>query len=176
MSDFPQRFDINGAVISSATSDSIGVQLANVGLVSSVGVWPAANLALFVPFRIASTLTVAKMFWNNNTAGTTSYDVGIYSASGSLLVSIGSTLSAGTTNPQVVDITDTTLTPGLYYMAMAANNVTDSSYSYGLAIGGTAAFGVLEAVTSFPLPSTVTFAKTARARMPLIGMTMRTTV
>lgn len=178
MSDFPKAIDVTPSVISSFSFSSSGrflAQSANTG--QTAVAWPLANLALFVPFRVSQTIIAVKMFWFNGTAGTDSVDVGIYGQDGTRLVSSGSTLTSGASSKQEVDITDTTLTPGLYYMAMAMNGTTNTivRFSAGLT-GPLSGWGLYELTSAFALPATATFATTTRQDIPLVCLTQRTTV
>lgn len=90
----------------------------------------AYRLARFVPRR---TIVVTKIGFSVTNAATNndSIDVGLYDAAGNRLVSSGATAGKvnGATGKQTIDITATTLSPGVVYYAGLA---------YGT-VGGTAA-------------------------------------
>lgn len=136
--------------------------------------WPSANLAVFVPWLLAVPWTARQMFWFNGSAVAGNLDIGIYDSTGTRKVSKGTTAQATTNTMQIADITDTLLTPGLYYLSMSSDTsgVTQKVGSVTLA---QAAFGsvcgIFQAATAFVLPSSVTFASYAQTVVPLIGVT-----
>lgn len=181
MSDLPTAIDYSLPVISTGSINAIGAETAGMAInVNTVAAaWPSANLAIFVPVRIGYPFTAVKMFWiNGATVGTNSVDVGIYDNQGNRLVNSGGTVTAGATGIQIVSITSTTLEPGLYYMAMAANGTTDTSLRGGT--GGIATpwalVGAYQMATAYTLPSTATFAQMAQTTMPIIGMSSTSTL
>lgn len=89
----------------------------------AVGAWGAANTAYLVPVVVTRHFLVKNMaILNGTVAG--NVDVGIYDRWFNRLVSAGSTLQAGASAPQVFNVTDTWLTPGLYFLAGAGSTVT----------------------------------------------------
>lgn len=96
-------------------------------------------------------------------------DVGIYDIVGpNRLVSKGSTAVAAA-GVQVVDITNTTLTPGAYFLAMCVDNTTASFNTYVLTALLYQAAGVQQqAVGAVTLPDPATFANPASAYCPLM--------
>lgn len=178
MSDFPSVVDYDIPVVSNAGLSSLGPELlAFVPTVAST-VWPTTNLALYYPFSVAVETTIVKMFWiNGGTVGTNSVDVGIYGQDGNRLVSGGGVLTTGASVEQIVDITDTILVPGIYYLAMAMNGTTDNiKMLNSIGAATTSGLGVYEQTTAYPLPSTATFAHTNRTVIPLIFTTRNTLV
>lgn len=143
----------------------------------STTAWPAANLAIFVPMRLARRVTVYKLVTGSGTTANGNYDVGIYDRFGKRIVSSGATAkTSGTEN--VVDIADTLLGPGLYYLAMAA----DDTDNYVLSTpAGTSPvplqkarmYGTLEMASAYTLPDPATFAARTTGLIPAIGAYMR---
>lgn len=180
MSDIGQVVDYPLPVISTGSGESLGLEITN--LVGSLGTgtaaaWPSANLAIFIPIRIGAIYTAVKMFWiNGATVGTNSVDVGIYDNQGNRLVSQGSTLTAGANAVQIVDIADTVLAPGLYFMGMAMNGTTDTVARSAMLATDWASFGVMSQVTAFPLPNPTTIISTTTAYIPFIAITSNTVV
>lgn len=136
------------------------VQLTSIALGATDRAWPTANLAIYVPVRIIRP-TLIRKFWNAQGAtGTGNFDMGIYTAAGSRVVATGTTAKVAAVAEKIVDVTDTGIVPGLYYLAMVDDTNTDTY----LAIISTtaapipAAMGVLtEALASASLPSTATW-------------------
>lgn len=155
---------------------SLGVPLyaMNSGALSTAAAWPAANLVIFVPFGVVDSMTVVSMFYGIGAAAG-NVDAGIYDESQKLLVSIGTTVAAGATTLQTLNITDTTLARGRYYMALVADTVTTLTiYRTAPAIGIAQSLGLLEqASVTLPLStnaSPAVFAKYTRAFVPLVGI------
>jgi hypothetical protein len=140
--------------------------------------YPSANLAIAVPFQTARALQIRKMFWaNGTTAGTNSVDVGVYSLNGSRLVSGGGTLSVGANALQEVDVTDTMLQPGSYYMAYAQNGVVMTPIMQSLASAANVrACGIVQMATAYVLPTTLTFAAATTVLIPFFGLSTRVLV
>lgn len=177
MPDFPVIANIDPVVISCATPQSIGEALSSIGQSLTAAAWPASNRAYYVPVSIFSTLTVVKMFVINGGTASGNIDVGIYDAGGARLVSIGSTAQSGTSVIQEFNITDTTLSPGLYYLACAMDNTTGTVEVWNPSAGIMRAFGVCEQSSAFALPSTATFgAITSTLRVPFIAATTRSVI
>lgn len=103
--------------------------------------------------------------------------MGIYDEAGARKVSTTSTAQGTISVLQVVNITDTALGPGLYYLAIAMDNIT-GTLSRGLAgsVARCALTGMAEMATAFPLPDPITFATVVSDYVPLVGLTTRTAV
>lgn len=180
MSNFDQFFGAGGRpiVINTLSKESIGSQLANC-YPSSTGVaaapHPSANRAIYVPFHLTESMTVYKMAIGNGATVSGNLDLGVYSEAGIKLVSSGSTPQAGTGTLQEVDITDTLLVPGRYYMAIALDNATGTYLAF---TDGTLSpyklFGMAQQATAFPLPATATFASLTSINAPIISIFGRT--
>jgi hypothetical protein len=128
------------------------------GAVAATAAWPTANLAVYVPVRIPTACVVKKLALSNGSAVTGNFDIGIYNAAGSRLVSTGSTAQSGTATEQVVGVTDTALSAGLYYFA-ACHSSTGSVMAVSPVAPIAAAHGVLtEAVGAVTLPATASWA------------------
>jgi hypothetical protein len=123
--------------------------------------WGTANLAVFAPVTLRSAVTVYQLGWINGTAVVGNLDVGIYDKVGNRLVSSGSTAQSGVSSVQTVDTADTTLLPGVYYLAMSSDTASGNAI-YRVAFSPTGnigrGYGMLQQTASaFPLPATATF-------------------
>lgn len=155
---------------------SLGIELfgANINGPNSQN-YIAANVGLFIPFVIPEATTFTKMFWCNGSAVTGNIDVGLFQEDGTLIVSIGSTAQSGTTNAQAVDITDTTLARGRYYLGMTSDtsSISQKVYASLPPAGVLQAFGLVEDASCAPPLSTnanpATFVAYTRAFIPLFG-------
>jgi hypothetical protein len=163
-------------IITPYSYQSLGVALRTMAQTDpAAAAWPAANLVIFVPFWVPEAVTMTKMFYGIGASGTANLDMGIYAEDGTRLVSSGSVAASGSTTTQVIDITDTTLARGRYYMAMEADTVTTfTAFSKAPAVGICQALGLLEqASVAIPLStnaSPATFAKYTRAYIPFVGV------
>lgn len=139
--------------------------------------WPSANLAIFIPIRLTAPVTVYKMAIGAGATAAGNFDVGIYDIGGNRLVSSGAT-AKGASVEHILNVTDTRIGPGLYYLAMSAdgtNNyilITPSGTS-PVPLQKTRAYGVLAMATAYPLPATATLAAATVAPFPNIAAYLR---
>lgn len=143
------------------------------------GAWPAANRAFYVPFFLPSAIVATQLFFY---AGTTSsnanhYDIGIYTADGTRIISTGSTAQSGSTSVlNVANITDTQLGPGSYMMALALDS-TDHVFRSAPTFAVASGFGMYQQSSAFALPATATFATLASgAVIPVFGLITQTVI
>ena len=111
----------------------------------------------------------------NGSTASGNIDVGIYDLGGAKLVSIGSTAQAGTSAYQVFDITDTTLYPGQYYMAVAMDGTTGTLVRWSPGAQECRNLAMQQMASAFPLPATATFASVASSYIPWVFASRRTT-
>lgn len=168
--------------------ESVGAGILSSGGVAlkdtTSAVWPAASGAFLVPFVLSVPFTVVKMFTYNGAVVNDNLDVGIYfneGGSSTLLrriVSKGSTAQAGTNQIQELDIVDTQLAPGMYYMVLAAVNNTTATFFRSL-INWAALRGIGTRSVSlggWPLGDPLDFVDNTYGYMPVFGLTGRTVV
>jgi len=150
---------------------------AGAAAVDSIGTFVTPNRAYYIPIRIGWIFTVRKMFWLNGSAVAGNVDVGIYDRVGVRLVSSGSTAQSGIDALQEVDITDTQLGPGLFYLAFVPSS---SSGAFHVASSYLAAegreLGILQQDSALPLPATAAFAASTDTVFPVVGMCSRTVI
>lgn len=140
--------------------------------------WSASNRALYVPVYASRPVTAAKLFWYNSGAVSGNADCGVYSEDGRRLVSTGSTAQVNVFSPQMVDITDTVVGPGVLYLALAFDNTTAQHYMVDVNTTGPVlqCLGLALQETAFPLPVTATFATMTVQYVPICGLTEATVV
>lgn len=145
--------------------------------------WVTANLAVYIPLVIEETITVVKMSIRNGAtmAGTNHCDVGIYDSSANgkpfrRLVSSGSTVNTGVSTIQTLDIIDTVLTPGLYYLALALDNNSDHIWGRSNGVSEASGAPMFSQSSAFALPATATPVQTTVGLMPVIALHQGTTV
>ena len=176
MSDFPsfEAYDLDGggAVYSAATTL---FPLNSTAPASTA--WPSANLAIFVPIRVSRRMIAYKMAIGAGATAAGNFDVGIYDVGGNRLVSSGAT-AKGASAEQIINITDTQIGPGLYYLALSANGtnnymmVTPSGTS-PVPLQKARLYGTLEAATSYTLPATATMVARTGALIPMVAVYLR---
>ena len=149
-----------------------GIHSGSSGMAS--GAWPATNLAIYVPFIVHGARTIKRILVHIGGATSGNVDAGIYAEDGTKKVTIGST-AVGTGNEvQELDITDTALTAGRYFMALAFDNTTVACIRAAV-ITKNRVIGVKEETSAFPLPSSATYVESAsRAYIPSFSLSLVT--
>lgn len=130
---------------------------------ASAGVWTTASTALYMPITISAPLLAQQMAVDVSVqAG--NLDLGIYTENGTRLVSAGST-AVGAAGVQAVNIADTWLAAGTYFVAMNCDSGTASFVGYSIQMNQTRSSGIMEqAVGAVALPSPATFATMSATR------------
>lgn len=149
---------------------SIGRDLNLYGGGQASAAWPSANRAYFVPFVTNQTTTIMQLFIVNGSTASGNFDIGIYDDNGTKIVSSGSTAQSGTSVIQAVDITDTMIGAGRYYLALSMNGTTGTNQSFSTAAAQNQAMGTFLAASAFALPATVTLAQNTTAFIPNFGL------
>lgn len=171
MSDWPAvsltSFTQGGFISTNAALSS----LANVAAASTA--WPSANRALFVPIRLSAPLIVTKLAMGAGATAAGNFDVGIYDAQGNKIVSSGATAKVASAE-QVIDITDTQIGPGLFYLALAADGTDNYTMvtpagSSPVPLQKARLYGMVQMDTAYTLPATATFAAATAAPVPCIA-------
>jgi hypothetical protein len=167
-------FRPNPSLLTVNSFEAIGSQLQVWNYTASAAAYPLANLAFYVPFYVAAPINVQAAFWSNGTGAGGNCDVGIYTDTGTRLVSTGSTgRGAASGYITTTALTDTVVGVGRYYMAFSHDG-TNNLTSFAPVAGLNEAAGVLEQTSAFALPSTATFAVTTRAYLPFFGIYAQT--
>jgi hypothetical protein len=135
--------------------------------------WPAANLAIFIPFPVQETSPVQRMIVNVGSAVAGNIDVGIYDESGNRKASSGSTPVGSANTAQSISVS-VSLPPGRYYMAISLSSATTQIFAESTLLENTV-IGVKELTSAFPLPSTAAFVdNNTRAYVPVISVSLET--
>ena len=120
--------------------------------------WGTQYRAFYVPVRVPAPCIVREMAYFSGSTSAGNIDIGIYDATGTRLVSSGSTAKASS-RLVTVEVTDTTIGPGLYYLALNNDTTTDTFARWNYAAPEAAAYGVLtETLGAVTLPATATWA------------------
>src|SRR5262245_48928726 len=144
------------------------------GIIAASSAWPAASVAIYVPFYINETVTVYEAGVGAGATAGGNFEIGVYNEAGTKQVSSGSvarTLSVWNT----AGLTDTDLVPGWYYMAMVADGTNNYGGTTSFAAGICEAIGICEqtSVTTGSMPSTATLSRTTRALVPGVALSVR---
>jgi hypothetical protein len=136
-------------------------------------VFEAANDAVYAALLLPAACVVRRLWWANGATVSASYnvDVGIYAASaygpGARLVSTGSTAQGTASEVQFVNVTDTALAPGLYWLALACSSAS-ATFFRSAVTGRDASFRFSEA-SALPLPATATPVESTGTNIYLYG-------
>ena len=139
-------------------------------------VWPAANRTLYFPFELEQPMLVEQFQWHNGSTVNGNVDMGIYTESGVRLVSTGSTVQAGVSAAQLVDVSDTLLDRGVFYCALAHSSATSTVLR--AAVGSASDYLLWGALQQdiFPLPATAIFTSMQTPFLPMAVVVARTPV
>lgn len=181
MPDYPFALTRPPTLVISTASLAAGTGGPTIGIGYSTvtGTWPSANLAFYIPFSIETTVIAQKMAWENGGTVAGTVDVGIYDINKNLLVSLGATSQTGTSSIQFADITDTTLTPGNYYMAMLMSDASTALAGHNANLHQLVlqTCGVQQqAVGAANLPSSATFANPGQTYLPTLAIATQATI
>jgi hypothetical protein len=171
----PSALEFNQHLITPLSLCSIGSELTGVvGPTLAAGA-AVTNQAFACPFQIAAPFLVRKVFWFNGTTATTdSADVGVYTEAGVRMVSGGGTAISGANALQEVDVTDTVLRPGRYWLAFAQNGTTATPMMTAMVSYNLRSCGCGQMASAYPLPSTFTPAQVLSNNFPIMGIASRT--
>jgi hypothetical protein len=134
------------------------------------GAYPTASLALFFPFITDVPILVTQISHENSSTVSGNVDVGIYDELGNRKVSKGGVAQTGTITIQVHDVTDTLLSPGVYYMAFVLDNATGQVNRATTPAAVARSCGAKEMASAYPLPATATFAGCTTAYQPAMSV------
>lgn len=122
--------------------------------------WEAAGRAVYMPVVLSGWTVVRRVWWANGavTSGGATIAVGVYADAGygpgAKLVS-GSAVQGTATNVQFVDVTDTTLPPGLYWIALSSSSATSTTL-----------FGFVDVYTTTSWDASYRFNEAAASPLP----------
>lgn len=144
-------------------------RIAQASLVSAS--WPSANRAIYLPFELWQPFTIYEACINNGSgASAGSWDVGVYTADGTRIVSSGAVAQSGVNAIQTISLS-ARLGRGVYYMALLATSGSTTIYrSSAGAANDYLLWGALQEATGGTLPATATFATNSTAFIPCWGL------
>ena len=156
--------------ISSMGLTSVPRSLAG-GAVGSGG-FPAANRAVLIPVRITRQITLTHLTLGAGATAAGNFDVGIYDSQYHLIIATGAT-AKGASVEHVIAIAETTIGPGLYYLAVSADG-TNNYWRQVPNLNFCKLYGMRQMETAYPLPTTITPATISSAFLPSIGAYIKT--
>lgn len=102
---------------------------ADVGILATVSAtWPVTDLALIYPFVLTDWGLAQQLLFYVGATANGNIDVGIYDSQGNLIISAGNTAMGSTNTVQALNITDTWLPPGRYFLAAKNSNTTGTVF------------------------------------------------
>ena len=101
------------------------------GSTTSSTAWTGANVAIAMPFYVYEECTALKLAWVNGSAAGDNWDIGLYDAALTKLVSAGSTAGTGNSVPQWVDIADQVLAANTLYYLICNHSATTANGLHG---------------------------------------------
>jgi hypothetical protein len=153
------------------TTNSLGTSTSNSAL------WPATDLVIYVPVRVKQRVVAVKLWFGSGAVGTGNVQVGIYDQLGARQIATATTAKQAALDEQVIDITDTTIGPGLYYLALQCSNATDTFFGSPLSAPLPVTTGVRTQAVAFGLPATATWVvNQTHAFVPCVGMLVEGTL
>lgn len=157
--------------IQTSSQEALGPKFNVIGQATPANAaWPYLSGAIFVPFTLVQPAQVRRLYVANGNVVNGSFDLGIYSADGTRITSVGSGVQTGVSLLQIPDITDIYLSPKQYYIAASFNSSSATTLRYNPSIILAQHFGVLKVLNGFPLPAVAVFTSVTAAYIPLIGM------
>lgn len=133
--------------------------------------YPAANLAIYVPFFLPWDYICGGMGFGNGSSVAGNADVGIYAASGERLASTAPVARAGASSMQYVNFaSQILLPPGAYYMGFSASSGAANTGWLNTSVVSASGkpMGLLQQASAHPLPATMTPAAWASTGFPLL--------
>lgn len=174
---FPVIGPVAPVMISTLSKHCLGREMAARGIAAPTSASTGATFLMLTPFTNPEPALITKVWWYNGVTVAGNVDCGVFDENGVKLVSAGSTVMAGASAIQNVDVTDTYIGRGRFYLALATNNTTATFFYSALGTAALArAVGVASATVVFPLPATLTLATAVYDGTFVHGISLRTLV
>jgi hypothetical protein len=114
----------------------------------------SVNSVVYHPLMVRETVVVKKLWVACGTTGGGTIHLGLYDVSGTRLVN-GSAAHPASATELVIDVTDTTISPGVYYWASLSVTATTDVYAITMSAAISDAYGVwYESGSSLPASAT----------------------
>lgn len=145
--------------------------------VASTSHW-SANDPVAYPFRLWRPSIVKQLGWMNGTSAGGGVDVGIYDAAFNRMVSTGAQTGSGASAWQFIDVADTALAAGKYYLATSRDNTAVNRMQRAGNVQGVEYLRLLGVLTSltdaYPLPDPLTnMGESGTSQVAVLGIKMQ---
>lgn len=162
--DFPQSVLVPPPILSTFSRECVGQALIGGAFTvldaTTSRAWTANNKAYYYPFTLYAHCTAYQLLFMVGSTSSGNIDVGIYDNEANLIVGAGSTaMSASTSTVQQINITDTALKPGRYFLGVACSTTAGTCFNGGSSSNDEQILPLLpvyEQASALPLPSTAT--------------------
>lgn len=139
--DWPRVSRAVPPVITPFSDESLGdgiaatlVTMGDTAAAMASSTWPASDLAIYIPFEIYEEATITQLLWWVGATSSGNLDVGVYDDQFNKIVSAGNTAMSATVNViQELNVTDTVIQPGRYYLAGKLSNTTGTIFRFAAA-------------------------------------------
>ena len=138
------------ALLTPWSANALGPKMTGMPAAAST-TFGVANLAIFIPFFLNRTELVQHLACQNGSTVAGNIDIGIYDAAFARIISTGSVLQAGASTVQAIDVADTDLLAGQYWLALSHSNATATQWGIA-ATGSMPRSWGMRTQTVFPLP------------------------
>ena len=129
MAEWPEYYMPPPPILTTLCMDSMGGALVSASASSASAAWSVANAGYFYPFRLTARATVYQLLFFVGDTSSGNIDMAIYDSQKNRIVSAGSTAMSATVNTiQELNITDTVLAAGDYWLAVAVDNTTGTCF------------------------------------------------
>jgi hypothetical protein len=173
----PDLYPLHQPIISTLDLCSCGdVMAALGGATPATAAWTTANMVRFVPFYITQAIVVVKLLAYNGTTAAGNNDMGIFDRAGNRLVAGANPAQSGTSAWQEFDITDTALTPALYFVGLKNDGTTGTYFRYNDTRPARLTGACSAAGAAGGLASSYTYAVLDTTYIPVVAMALRTTI
>lgn len=169
-----------GRIITSLDPEFGLAPIMALGATTVSGAWPSANDPCAIPFTLNDAAVITHLGWRNGSAAGSNHDIGIYDEAWNRLVSTGSVTSVAASSLwNFVDVTDTPIRAGRYYLVKVIDSTSANRsryWSHTATVGLTTMLGLKETSTdSFPLPSTLSGMgdTITHTRVPIVGFAVK---
>ena len=156
--DYPISGALNGPIINTISPEAVGVEIAACGLSPASIVWPTAETAIFIPFKIYHPSAWSFLGFVNGDVQDGNFEVGLYNMAGRLIDTTGTSGipgSAGQAIATALSGGSALLHPGRYYIALVCSSGSAEIRGWDLSDFDSRAIGVMAQASSYPLPALI---------------------
>lgn len=175
--DFPHVMMPHFNVITPWSIESMGMTLLGNGfqtMETAATAAQVANLIHYYPFRVWEPFTVRKITYIVGGTANGNVDAGVYTWEKNRLINSGSTAQGAINTLQELDVTDTLLMPGRYFMAIQFSSGTGTAFR--ISHGDENLQAIMpkweEAAGSFGLPTAAAIAQSTQGSANIVAMAL----